>query len=246
QVGGVFNGAFFTNTVDGKKPSCRIHIWTYSTPFQDAGLDAGIVIHELSHGLSSRLTGGPGRLECLEMGVYGRGLGEGWSDFIATLVRSTSTYRDYPIGAWAKNDKNGMRGVPYSKVTLFIVYGDVRDATYIGPYDIGVVWAEILYVVSNKLIDKHGFSDSLFPSSMSDFYQSITRDDGSVGRFPKHGNTLMLQLVVTGMKTQCCGPSFLTARNAIIKADEALTGGANKCSLWNAFASRGLVCSIFI
>ena len=30
------------------------------------------------------------------------------------------------------------------------------------------------------------------------------------------------------------------ARDAIIDADTALTGGVNKCALWKAFAKRGL------
>ncbi|KAJ1303754.1 hypothetical protein OPQ81_008178 [Rhizoctonia solani] len=78
----------------------------------------------------------------------------------------------------------------------------------------GEIWAEILYVVSNKLIEKHGFADSLFPSSDSDFYRFIPRSDGSVSKVPNHGNTLMLQLIVNGMKTQPCDPTFIQARFA--------------------------------
>ncbi|ELU35710.1 fungalysin metallopeptidase (M36) domain-containing protein [Rhizoctonia solani AG-1 IA] len=102
------------------------------------------------------------------------------------------------------------------------------------------VWAEILWVVSNKLIEKHGFSDSLFPSSDPNFYRFVTLKDGMISRVPKHGNSLMLQLIVNGMKTQPCNPTFLQARDAIIAADDALTAGENKCTLWKAFASRGL------
>ena len=35
-------------------------------------------------------------------------------DFIATSVRSTSTYSDYPMGAWASNRERGIRNYPYS------------------------------------------------------------------------------------------------------------------------------------
>ncbi|KAG9118767.1 Fungalysin/Thermolysin Extracellular metalloproteinase 5 [Ceratobasidium sp. 392] len=79
---------------------------------------------------------------------------------------------------------------------------------------IGEIWAEILWVVSNKLIEKHGFADSPFPSADPEFYRTVTRENGSK------------QLVPT--------------RDAIIAADRALTGGENKCLLWGAFASRGL------
>ena len=35
-------------------------------------------------------------------------------------------------------------------------------------------------------------------------------------------------------------PGFVDARNAILAADTALTGGANQCEIWRAFAKRGL------
>lgn len=40
-------------------------------------MEAGIVIHELTHGLSTRLTGGPKNSGCLGWGEAG-GMGEGW------------------------------------------------------------------------------------------------------------------------------------------------------------------------
>ena len=42
------------------------------------------------------------------------------------------------------------------------------------------------------------------------------------------------------MTRQPCNPDFVQARNAIIDADVALTKGANKCTIWKAFAKRGL------
>ena len=42
------------------------------------------------------------------------------------------------------------------------------------------------------------------------------------------------------MKLQKCMPSFFDARDAIIQADQVLTGGENYCELWQGFASRGL------
>lgn len=32
----------------------------------------------------------------------------------------------------------------------------------------------------------------------------------------------------------------MQARDAILDADKALTGGANKCEIWKGFAKRGL------
>ncbi|KAL5638983.1 hypothetical protein ACGC1H_003379 [Rhizoctonia solani] len=236
-----FNNAYFLNTPDGQHGRCRMYIWNTAKPFRDGGLDAGILIHELSHGLSTRLTGGPKDSNCLRTN-QARGMGEGWSDFIATTVRSTSTYKDYPIGAWAANAKSGIRHFPYSTNNTInpSLYDRLQRIDYQEVHAIGEVWAEILYVVSNKLIDKHGFADSLFPSSESKFYRFVEREDNTLTKVPKHGNTLMLQLIVDGMKAQPCNPTFVQARDAIIAADQTLTGGENKCTLWNAFASRGL------
>ncbi|KAH0580471.1 hypothetical protein H2248_001969 [Termitomyces sp. 'cryptogamus'] len=50
----------------------------------------------------------------------------------------------------------------------------------------------------------------------------------------------MVQLVLNGMKLQTCRPSFFDARDAIIQADQVLTGGENFCTLWEGFSSRGL------
>lgn len=44
-------------------------------PYRDGDLEAGIVIHEYSHGLSTRLTGGPANSGCLGWGESG-GMGK--------------------------------------------------------------------------------------------------------------------------------------------------------------------------
>lgn len=54
-------------------------------------------------------------------------------------------------------------------------------------------------------------------------------------------NVLCLRrLVLNGMKHQPCNPSFFDARDAIIEADQVLTGGENFCELWEGFSARGL------
>ena len=56
---------------------CRMYLWDTDSPYPDGDMEAGIVIHELSHGLSTRLTGGPKNSGCLGWGEAG-GMGEGW------------------------------------------------------------------------------------------------------------------------------------------------------------------------
>jgi hypothetical protein len=75
------------------------------------------------------------------------------------------------------------------------------------------------------LINKYGYNSNLYSG-----YQG----PGTAG------NILALQLVMDGLKDQPANPSFLDARNAILSADLALTGGENQPEIWQAFARRGL------
>ena len=100
---------------DGEHGRCRMYLWNTANPYRDGDLEAGIVIHEYSHGLSIRLTGGGANSACLGWGESG-GMGEGWGDFLATMIRSNSTYSDYAMGAWAANKLTGIRNYVYSNV----------------------------------------------------------------------------------------------------------------------------------
>ncbi|KAL5501075.1 hypothetical protein ACEPAH_9462 [Sanghuangporus vaninii] len=251
QDGSGYNNANFATPPDGQNGRCRMYLWNTAQPYRDGDLEAGIVIHELSHGLSTRLTGGPANSGCLGWGESG-GMGEGWGDFFATVIRSTSTYSDYPMGAWAANRPNGIRQYPYSlnKTINPVTYKTLDKPGYWEVHSIGAVWAELLWVVAQKFIDKHGFSDSLFPPlpldngtiPSGDFYRPAEFDAQGNRKplVPKHGNSLITQLVVNGMKLQKCMPGFLDARDAIIQADQVLTGGENYCLLYEGFAERGL------
>ncbi|MEC7565461.1 MAG: M36 family metallopeptidase, partial [Planctomycetota bacterium] len=53
-------------------------------------------------------------------------------------------------------------------------------------------------------------------------------------------NNLALQLFVDGMKYSMINPTFTQARDGILAADQALTGGVNHDALWRAFSRRGL------
>ncbi|KAF8906996.1 Fungalysin metallopeptidase-domain-containing protein [Gymnopilus junonius] len=234
--GGAQNDAVIANAQDGS----GFNNANFMTP-----PDAGIVIHELSHGLSTRLTGGPANSGCLGWGEAG-GMGEGWGDFLATTIRSNRNYSDYAMGSWAANREQGIRNYPYSlnETVNPSTYKTLDKPGYWGVHAIGEVWAEILWVVANKLIEKHGFSHDLFPPAPLEdgtvptdhFY----REDKKASLVPRHGNSLIVQLVINGMKLQTCRPSFFDARDAIIQADQVLTGGENFCELWDGFAARGL------
>ncbi|TRM66732.1 Fungalysin metallopeptidase-domain-containing protein [Schizophyllum amplum] len=246
QDGSGYNNANFMTPPDGQNGRMRMYLWNTIIPYRDGDLEAGIVVHEFAHGLSTRLTGGPANSGCLGWGESG-GMGEGWGDFIATSIRATANYSDYTMGAWAANREGGIRNYPYStnETVNPSTYKTLDKPGYWGVHAIGEVWAEILFVVQQRLIAVHGFSDTLFPPlpdaegnvPEGDFYRARS---GKKPLVPKHGNTLSVQLVISAMKLQPCRPSFFDARDAIIAADEALTGGENFCTLWKGFSERGL------
>lgn len=86
QDGSGYNNANFMTPPDGQNGRCRMYLWNTAVPYRDGDLEAGIVIHELSHGLSTRLTGGPLNSGCLGWGESG-GMGEGWGGKILAIIR---------------------------------------------------------------------------------------------------------------------------------------------------------------
>lgn len=229
----------------------------FSTPYRDGDLEAGIVIHEATHGTSTRLTGGPANSGCLGWGEAG-GMGEGWGDYFATNIRRTEAARhDWTMGRWAANSTGGIRHYPYStNMTLNPeTYKTLDGPSYFGVHAIGEVWATMLNEVEERLVSKHGFAPSLFPpmidapaAEQDAFYLPEhgrgangggSKQRASKARIPRHGNTLTMQLVMDGMKLQPCRPSFFDARDAIVQSDVHLTGGNNTCEIWKAFAKRG-------
>ncbi|KAI8932460.1 hypothetical protein NX059_010645 [Plenodomus lindquistii] len=229
QDGSGFNNANFQTPPDGQPARMRMYIWTNTVPVRDCSFEAGVVIHEYTHGVSNRLTGGPANAGCLSSLESG-GMGEGWSDFFATAIRlkpGDTRETDYSMGAWVDGDERGIRNYLYSTSleTNPQVYSSVD--LYIRVHPIGNIWASMLYEVLWNLIDKHGKNDGIKPEFDAD-------------GVPTDGKYLTMKLVLDGMALQPCQPTFVSARDAIVDADKALTGGANACEIWTGFAKRGL------
>ncbi|OOF94567.1 hypothetical protein ASPCADRAFT_507516 [Aspergillus carbonarius ITEM 5010] len=228
QDGSGVNNANFATPPDGIPGRMRMYIWTESHVPRDGSFEAAIVIHEYTHGLSTRLTGGPYNSGCLNAAESG-GMGEGWGDFMGLAIRlKPDDTRDtsYTVGAWSANDEAGVRIYPYS-TSLEDNPLNYTTVNYLqGVHDIGTVWATMLYEVMWNLIDKHGKNDGPKP---------VLRNG-----VPTDGKYLSMKLVMDGMALQPCNPNFIQARDAILDADVALTGGQNKCEIWTGFAKREL------
>ena len=240
-----FNNANFGTPPDGESGVMRMFIFDGPGPDRDGSLDAEIVLHELTHGLSNRLLGNAAGLNWFP----GGSLGEGWSDFYAlSLLNSTQadtpTAR-YAYGAYATlrfaglpfldNYVSGIRRFPYSTLNTVnpLTWADVDDTTAsmtgglppspigfqfggaLEPHNAGEVWALSLWEVRSRIIAAHG---------------------GNVA----NGNQLTLQIVTDAIKMTPIDPTFIQARDALIDADCAANACANEASIWAGFADRGL------
>ena len=236
--GGGTDNANFDTPPDGSPGRMQMYIWSGPSPRRDGGLDAEIVFHEATHGLSWRLVGGGQALSTMQSD----GMGEGWSDFYALALLSEAgdgtngnfamaAYATRQLGGLSQNYYYGIRRYPYSTDLAKnpLTFKDIDPAQasahsgiprspIIGGaanevHNSGAVWCATLMEARANLIAKYGWAT---------------------------GNQLMLQITTDGMKLTAPQPNFLQARDAILLADQVDNSGANQIELWRAFAKRGL------
>jgi len=242
QDGFFTDNANFSTPPDGTSPRMQMFLWTGPNPSRDGSLDAEIILHEHTHGLSNRRVGGGVGISALVT----RGMGEGWSDFYGLALLSetgdnlngnyaTGGYVTYRLFGLTENYYYGIRRYPYSTdlsknpltfkdidpaqaiahdgIPLSPISGGFNPAFASEVHNVGELWCVALWEARASLINKHGFAV---------------------------GNQLILKLVTDGMNLAPANPNFPEARDAIILADQVNTGGANADELWAAFAKRGM------
>ncbi len=240
------NNANFSTPPDGQSGRMQMYLFDGPSPNRDGALDAEVVMHELTHGVSNRLIGNGSGLNW----HVGAGMGEGWSDFYAlSLLNRTNAdnpngryaagaYATYQLAGSTENYLYGIRRFPYctdNSVTP-LTWADVDDVTnnlgggipsspinfnFAGGgevHNIGEVWCNTLWEVRSRII------------------ADPTGANGDV----RIGGDRTLQIVTDAMKMTPIDPSFLDARDAIIAADAATNAGANERWIWEGFADRGL------
>ena len=238
------NNANISVPPDGQSAMMRMFLWTSPSPTRDGSLDAEIVLHELTHGLSNRLIGDAAGLNW----VPGGGMGEGWSDFYALSLLNggpadapggryaAGAYVTYGLfGTYLDNYVYGVRRFPYTTDNSVnpLTWADADDITDnmsggLAPspvgfeangaaevHNIGEIWALTLWEVRSRIIAAGG---------------------GDVAG----GNETTLQIVTDALKMTPVDPSFTQARDAILDADCAGNACANEESVWGGFADRGL------
>ncbi|KAJ7463307.1 Fungalysin metallopeptidase-domain-containing protein [Mycena latifolia] len=216
------NNADFSTPPDGQSGHMRMYLFTSTSPNRDGALENDVPVHENTHGVTNRMTGG-GTGRCLQTTEAG-GMGEGWSDAMADWTEKTSAaVPDYVMGQYIVNSAAGIRTHPYSTNSTVnpLTYASV--ATLNEVHNIGEVWANLLHNVYAALVGEWGWSPD-----------SRTNPDGT------EGNIVYMHLFIDSLALQPCNPTFLTARNAWLQADVNRYAGANRCLLWKTFASKGL------
>jgi Fungalysin metallopeptidase (M36)/Secretion system C-terminal sorting domain/Fungalysin/Thermolysin Propeptide Motif len=230
QDGGGTNNANMSTPADGSAPRMQMYLWTAPTPDRDGDLDNGIILHEYTHGISNRLTGGPATTSCLGNQEQ---MGEGWSDYFGLMLTqdwASSLVTDgfnkpRGIGTYALNQPItgvGIRQYPYTTNMAVNPFTYSNITTVAVPHGIGSVWCTMLWDMTWDMIQLDGINPNLFNAS-------------GVG-----GNIAALKLVTEGMRLQPCSPGFVDGRNAILKADTLFFGARYSCIIWKAFARRGV------
>ncbi|KAF9264394.1 hypothetical protein L218DRAFT_900655 [Marasmius fiardii PR-910] len=215
------NNANFATPPDGQPGVCRMFIFNLLNPNQDGAMENAIPTHELTHGVTNRMTGG-GTGACLQS-LQAGGMGEGWSDMVADWMTQVAKTQDFVLGQGVSGKAQGLRTHPYSVDATVnpLKYSDIGKLQEV--HQIGEVWANTLHTVYADLVDSLGFSE--------------TSKTDSTG---KEGNVVFMNLLITGLTLQPCNPTVLDARDAIVQADKTLNNGANECTLRKSFAKKGL------
>jgi len=238
QDGGGVNNANFSVYYDGTSGRMQMYLFNGPAPMRDGSLDAEIVLHEYTHGLSNRRVGGGVLITALQTA----GMGEGWSDFYALALLSEAgddvngvyacgAYATYLLSGLTQNYYFGIRRYPYctdltknpltfkdiDPVQASSHTGIPKNPVIGGPADEvhsqGEVWCVTLWDARAQLIQKYGWAT---------------------------GNQLVLRLVTDGMNLSPANPTFLEARDAILQADVLDNGATDLKELWTAFAKRGM------
>ena len=213
----------------------NVKLQVENSPFvnSDGDFDNGIIAHEYGHGISTRLAGGRNNSSCLQNTDQ---MGEGWSDWFALMLQikpgdvGTSKRGIGTFVSMQPTDGLGIRDYPYStdKSINPMTYGQTNKYQYTDKDEVeqteihgtGSVWTTVLWDLTWAYINRYGYDDNKYTG---------------IG-----GNNKLMRIVLDGIRLQPCSPTFVSARDAIIAADQAITGGKDYCMIWGVFATRGL------
>jgi hypothetical protein len=225
--GAGFNNSNFLTLADGDPPGpygghSRLQVFLFQpqpplyAAWRDGSLDGDIILHEYSHGLASRLVGGPSVVTGLE-GPQSAALAEGWADFFPCSVFDDPVMGEYVSGNAVRGARTfAYEGHPWTfgksglttEITSPALPGGGPLASIFVPevHSDGEIWAAALWELRKEL-----------------------------------GNARRAEyLVIDGLRYTPLAPTMLDARDAILLADAVRFEGHYRPAIWRAFARRGL------
>jgi hypothetical protein len=246
------NNANFGTPADGSRPRMQMFLWTAPEPDRDGALDADIVVHEYTHGISNRLHGNASGLSS----VMARGMGEGWSDFYAHAmlsepsdpvdgVYSSAGYSHYlRFTGFNTNYYYGGRRFPKAIMSAVggpnnrphnpLTFADV-DSTQLDVNDGAFARGPL----GSNIADQVHAAGEVWSTALWEVRGKFIARLGWAD-----GNRRVLQYVTDGMKLAPLAPTFLQERDAIIAAAQASLppsqANVDVADIWEGFRIRGM------
>jgi extracellular elastinolytic metalloproteinase len=139
--------ASMVTPVDGSSPVMKMGLVTAPAPGRHTALDATVVCHEYTHGVTNRLVGGPLNVHALD-DPQGRGMGEGWGDYIACTFMGTPV-----VGAWVVASPAGIRKFRYDAdfPARTENFGKLGSDRYTEEHNIGELWCATLMEMNGAI-----------------------------------------------------------------------------------------------
>ncbi|HVE97925.1 MAG TPA: M36 family metallopeptidase [Mycobacteriales bacterium] len=205
----------------------------------DGAYDMPIIVHEVVHATSNRMTGGP---DANIGGSEGGSMGESWSDLAAVEYVNSHNFPP-PAGAHPFSMAPYATGAPITGIRNYnmsmspLTYGNLA---YDGngttsPHADGEIWSATQYDVRQALLDKY---DAKFPYSNAELRRACTNGEVPADKCP--GNRRWIQQMFDGFLLQPAAPTMLDARDAQFASNVMRFGGKDQTEMWNAFAKRGM------
>lgn len=262
------NNANFSTPADGGRGRMQMFLWDGPTPDYDGTADSEVIIHEVTHGTSTRLHNG--------LGNQGGMMGEGWSDWyghvllaqaadpinsinttggyatfqVAGLTTFTANYY-YGIRKWPKAVKSftggparpGCGDQPCPHNPLSFRHINAGCFTELGSSSTANISAFPMtgaqsVIVSATCSQVHNAGE-IWSSALWEVRALMVQRLGFAA-----GTTRVLQVVTDGMKLAPANPDMLQERDAIIAAASALPAApeaaADVVDVREGFRIRGM------